>query len=185
MIEQTILSLTLLVAGVGKLRSMPEFQLHLAGRMSSAAQARLIAAAVVAFELVAGFAVWTQARTVTVWLIALFLSATSMWLVSGKPMTRALDIPTCGCFGPNVARETRRVHRRTANHDFAISVPRPAWWAIRNGTLVGLALLTAYSGLNTAMTVAYGISLIAIAMSARTAWAVRTVPGPRSSRCTF
>lgn len=112
-------------------------------------------AAVVLTEAVLALALWTRWREAAAIGLTAFLIAASAWLVGGTRYD-TVELAPCRCFGVV----------SPVGPTSALAPLRPVWWAVRNGSLVGLALMVRFRTASAVDSLAWGVLLVAAGMTA-------------------
>lgn len=128
-----LISGVLIAATIGKAVRVSDFIASLELRLGSRRRAVAVAAGVFVAEISIGVSIWTPTPRAGMFGLIAFMLLATVWLVTGEAFRREVVLPDCNCFGLSVSWSPIR--------RFALSAMKPAWWALRNGILVGLALL--------------------------------------------
>lgn len=148
-----LVSSSLLIAVVGKCLRFEGFRRSLEERLDSGRRAYTLAAGVLLLELSIGLSMWTLAREPGALVLLVFLHCSSIWLVTGEPVRRAVVLPDCQCFGFGTSWSPVRW--------FATSALKPAWWALRNGAIAGLSIQVISPTIAIQRALAIGIATVA------------------------
>ena len=149
-----MISSCLVLSAVGKCMEFTTFRRSLERRLRSTRRALWFGVVVLCLEASVAITLWTPVRALGALLALSFLISASVWLVVGQNARRDVYLPSCECFGVQLAFPMSRP---------IASVMKPAWWALRNGTIAGFSLQVLTPSLTLSQALALGVSTVSVA----------------------
>lgn len=159
----SIVSISLLLAAVGKSLRFDTFQQSLGERVGAGVRSRALSIGVLLLEISIGLSMWTSVRWGGALALLVFLPCASTWVVTGEGVRRDVVLPDCNCFG---------VGALSSAFGLSTTALRPTWWALRNGALGGLSLAVLWPTVGVARALAVGVATVSFIMLVAMALAV-------------
>lgn len=151
-IAPLVLFVTFGVAAVAKGRRVNHLARYLQPRLDSRLDARAVARSAIAVEACIALAMAFPARVYAAALVVVMLPSLTAWVLVGDGVRRHVSLRSCECFGGFTAEWFRRQEW--------VPVLRPAWWALRNGLLCGVALSIVGSNISISQAAPMGVMVV-------------------------